>query len=125
MVVVIIVPAVSLARVIGEVALMGTRVGGGTSWWARRPAGWSTSSSQEWTIPITRRRTASTMPITWVFVPTIIVIPMRIVSAIGLTAPTTTLSALALIVPSVSLTPARHFGRLVTVEVRHYVLLAT
>ena len=124
MVVVIIVPAVSLARVIGEVALMGTRVGGGTSWWARRPAGWSTSSSQEWTIPITRRRTASTMPITWVFVPTIIVIPMRIVSAIGLTAPTT-LSALVLMVPSVPFNPARHFGRLVTVEVRHYVLLAT
>ena len=51
---------------------------------------------------------------------------MWVISAIGLTAPTTTLSVLVLIVSSVPFNPARHcFRRLVTVEVSHYVLLTT
>ena len=72
MIIFVIISVVRFTSVIGEIALMGTRVGGGTSWWARQPAGWLTSSSQEWAIPITRRWTTSTVPIIWVFIPPII-----------------------------------------------------
>ena len=54
-----------------------------------------------------------------------VVIPMWIVSTIGLTAPTTTLSVLAPIVSSMPFNPMCHFGCLITVEICHYVLLTT
>ena len=50
---------------------------------------------------------------------------MQTISTVRLTAPTITLSMLTLILPGITLYSMCHFGYLVTIEVHHYVLLAT
>ena len=65
------------------------------------------------------------MPIIWLIIPSIIIVSMQTISTVRLTAPTITLSMLTLILPGITLYSMCHFGYLVTIEVHHYVLLAT